>query len=87
MTKKHVLIMLVCCLLPIVGLALVVLFKIPTSTVLWGAMLLLCPLSHLLMMKFMGHEHNAAPKAEHPPAAIPAKASIKDTVHPHHESP
>ena len=62
MSKKHVLIMLACCLLPIIGLALVSLFNIPPVIVLWGAMLLICPLSHLLMMKFMGHE----PKASHP---------------------
>ena len=58
MTKKHYLIMLACCLLPIAGLALIYLFKLPTTTVIWGAMFLLCPLSHLLMMKSMGHKQN-----------------------------
>jgi hypothetical protein len=65
MNKKHLLIMLACCLLPIAGLALIYLFKVPTSTVLWGAMLLLCPLSHLFMMRFMGHGQNNSQHAEH----------------------
>jgi len=79
MNKKHLLIMLACCLLPIVGLALIAIFKIPTSTVLLGAIILLCPLSHLLMMKFMGHDHNA-----HQPTDNLA-AVIKDSAHAHHE--
>jgi hypothetical protein len=79
MNKKHMLIMLACCLLPVAGFALIAFFKIPLNTVLWGAMLLICPLSHLLMMKFMGHDHNA-PQLTNKPAAV-----IQEPVHPHHE--
>ncbi len=79
MSKRHILIMLACCLLPIAGLAMIAFFKIPTSTVLWGAMLLICPLSHLLMMKYMGHDHDAPHPTDRPVTAI------KDTAHAHPE--
>jgi len=79
MSKKHFLIMLACCMLPVAALVLVTFFKIPISTVLFGAMLLACPLSHILMMKFMGHDHNA-----HQSAGNPA-AMIKDIARTQHE--
>jgi hypothetical protein len=65
MSKKHILIMIVCCLLPIVGLGAIYLFKIPVNTVIWGALILLCPLSHLFMMKFMMQEHSAEQPTSH----------------------
>ena len=55
MNKKHALIMVACCLIPIAGFALVSLFDIPLKSVFYFAMILFCPLSHILMMKFMGH--------------------------------
>ena len=70
MNKKHVLIMLACCLLPIAAFAVVSIFRIPLNTVLYSAMILLCPLSHLLMMKFMGHDHGERPQTEKTPAPV-----------------
>ena len=66
MSKKHILIMLVCCLLPIVGLAAIFLFNIPVNTALWAGLLLLCPLAHLLlMMKTLSHEHSHGQSTSH----------------------
>jgi hypothetical protein len=55
MNKTHALIMVACCLIPLAGFALVSLFNIPLKSVLYFALILFCPLSHLLMMKYMGH--------------------------------
>lgn len=72
MKKSHMFIMLLCCLIPVVGLAAVYLFKVPLSNVLLYGMILLCPISHLLMMKFMGHDHSS---------------SESDPQHQHHTTP
>ena len=83
MSKKHALIMLACCLVPLAGLILVAIFNIPLKSVFYFALVLLCPLSHLLMMKYMGHgeehQHGGEMDPSHPQAlpqiSKPGKAS------------
>ena len=59
MKKSHMWLMLLCCLIPVVGILLVSVFKFPLNNVLFYGMILLCPLSHILMMRFMGHDHSS----------------------------
>jgi uncharacterized membrane protein len=61
MNKRHIWIMLLCCLLPIIGLNAILLFKIPANTVVYFGLLLLCPLAYFFMMDGM-RDHN---KGEH----------------------
>ncbi|HZD55725.1 MAG TPA: DUF2933 domain-containing protein [Anaerolineales bacterium] len=60
MTKKHVFIILLCCLVPVAALGAIFLFNILVNSVLLFALILVCPLSHLLMMKFMPHDEGHA---------------------------
>jgi hypothetical protein len=56
MIKKHIFIMLLCCLVPIATLAVIILFNFPIKTGLYIGLILLYPLSHLLIMKYMRHD-------------------------------
>ncbi len=56
MKRKHLWIMLACCLLPVGALIAATVFGVPLGTLGTFALLLLCPLGHLLMMRGSGHK-------------------------------
>lgn len=60
MKKKHLLIMLAGCLLPLAAVVALSVFKVPIGTVTTFGLFLLCPLSHLLLMKGMSHRAEKA---------------------------
>jgi len=65
MKKRHIWIMLLCCLLPIFGLAAVYLFKLTVNTVVYFGVILLCPLAHFFMMGQMRRNHDGGHNNQH----------------------
>ncbi len=56
--KRHTLLMLACCLIPLAALVAVAVFNVPAGSVLTLGILVLCPLLHVIMMRgMMGHGH------------------------------
>ena len=58
MNRKHALLMILCCLVPLVGFAAISIFRIPANTVIYVALALACPAMHLLMMRGMMNHNN-----------------------------
>ena len=71
MGRKHLLVITVGCLLPLAVLAPILLFKVQVNSALLLGLVLLCPLSHLLMMGPMGHDHDDNPR----PACVLAQST------------
>lgn len=59
MSRKHMLLMLACCVIPIAGIAVIGALAIPVTSVVQVALALMCPLMMLLMMRGMGHGREA----------------------------
>ena len=68
MTKKHVLIMVLCCLIPLIGYAAVSLLGIRINAILFCGMVFICPVLHLiLMLNLKRHIYDDRP---HSPAGV-----------------
>lgn len=58
---KHWVIMIACCAIPMAVLLAVYVFKVGLGTLGLFAVMLMCPLIHIFMMKgMMGHQHKTA---------------------------
>lgn len=55
MSSNHMILMLLICVAAMGGAAAILFFGVPVNGLFLGLIILLCPLSHLLMMKYMGH--------------------------------
>lgn len=54
--RRHALIMALCCLIPVVAIAVLWAMGVPNNYLFLGVMLL-CPLLHIVMMRGGGHNH------------------------------
>lgn len=75
MSKKMMLLMTACCVIGMGAVAAIFLFRVPVNNVLLGLMLLICPLSHFLMMGMMGkdheqHQHMSAESSQSKPKSL-----------------
>ena len=75
MSKKHLLLMLVCCLIPIGLIVAIGTLAIPTSALTTTVIVLMCPLMMLFMMFGMRGDHGE--HHEHHPAAPVEKKQLR----------
>jgi hypothetical protein len=68
MNTRHLLIMLACCLIPIALILAISIFGFSLGTLtplLPYALVLMCPLMMIFMMRGMGHEHSTVDPKRH----------------------
>ncbi len=71
MNKKHLLLMLACCLVPIGLITVISALALPTSGLTSTVIALMCPLMMLFMMFGMRHDHGG--QHEHQTTAVEQK--------------
>ncbi len=62
--SRHMLIMVLCCLIPMVAIVAIAAFGISLTGVLRYALTLICPLGFVLMMVMMGRQGHDKPASE-----------------------
>jgi hypothetical protein len=62
--SRHALLMLICCLIPLVALVAIFVLGIPANNVLLAGIALLCPLLHLMMMGAMFRDRTGNPSGD-----------------------
>lgn len=90
MSGKHGLIMALCCLIPLAAIFLVSVLGISLSSLGTVALVLLCPLLHILMMRGMGgHSHGSQgePSCHDTKAETAAAPAPRTAEQPSQESP
>jgi len=59
MNRKHALLMILCCLIPLAAFAAISILRVSVNTVIYVAIALACPVMHLFMMRGMAnHNHD-----------------------------
>lgn len=75
---NHGLLMIICCVVPMALLAAIFAFRVPLDAIGLFAIMLLCPVMHLLMMRGMGHGEHQQQGSSHNEAATSQKpGSVK----------
>ncbi len=81
MSKKHLLLMLACCLIPIGAILLINVLAIPATGLTSTVIALMCPLMMLFMMFGMRHDHEE--HHEHQTTASVEQKQIRSALDQH----
>lgn len=79
MSKKHAIWMVLCCVVGMGAVLAITVFRVPVNSLVTVGLLLLCPLSHVLMMGMMGKNHDHGQESmpdhtHHQPSPVDVKA-------------